>query len=129
MDKDLVRAYVVEVINEDLYYKGLPKYAEKKKKKRGVIDRALSFITGKGSADEIFEEWAEDQELYGVDLDEYPDIRDQIKKFVRDNYEKAETRAKGDKYKLERILRRGIDNKFRKFLSQMKASSEILEDI
>lgn len=125
--EEILRSYVRSAINEDLYFKGIPKYIEQKRK-RSFFDKVTSFLTGRGAPDEIFEEWSEDQELYGVDLNEYPELRDKIKQFVRDNYDKAEARARGDKNKLERILRRGIDNKFQKQLHMLKARSENLDD-
>ena len=120
----LLREYVKEVLSEDLYF-CRPKLG---KKKQGLLSKAKSFFTGHGKADSFFNDWVEDQEMYGVDVEAFPDLRDKIKNFVRVKYPVAIIRSKGKADRVDSIMRRAINNKFRKELNDLKAKSEDLDD-
>lgn len=128
MNELLLQAYVREVLNEKLYFHGFGKNKKPKKKERSVLSRIKSAITGHGAADKFFDEWVRDQELYGIEVDSDKNLFDRIKNYVREKYEIAYQRIGDNQSKIDTVMRRAINNKFRKELSTLRDKFEDLEN-
>ena len=118
MNKKLLKEYVKHAVHEAYFIRPIGK----KDAEKGILSKIKDFFFKPNEADQISQDWIEEQELY-YDSDFSADLKDKIKKYSKEKFSRLIQRTKGDVQKAKRQLRRSLDVKFNKEISDIKRAA------
>jgi len=117
----LLKEYISEILQEKHYWYG--KTAEESEAQDGFFSKIKSLFFG-DSVDKFVDEWLEDQSTYyDVELDD--NFEKEVKDFVKKKFKKALARAKGDKDKAMKLMRRALDIRYSRKLKDLEKKNSI----
>jgi len=128
MKEELLREFVGEVISE-INFSFKNSEPKKKKKQAGIWSKIKGLFSRNQEADQLSDDWIEDQELYG-DVELPDDLKEKIRDFVRAKYPAVASRLANKPDKLDKVFRRALDTKFSGPIRQIMKSQEqsLLDD-
>ncbi len=117
----LLKEYISEILQEKHYWYG--KSAEESESQDGFFSKIKSLFFG-DNVDKFVDEWLEDQSTYyDVELDD--NFEKEVKDFVKKKFKKALSRAKGDKDKAMKLMRRALDIRYSRKLKDLEKKNSI----
>jgi predicted metal-dependent hydrolase len=117
----LLKEYISEILQEKHYWYG--KSAEENEDQEGFFSKIKSLFFG-DNVDKFVGEWMEDQSTYyDVELDD--NFEKEVKDFVKKKFKKALSRAKGDKEKAMKLMRRALDIRYSRKLRDLEKQNSI----
>lgn len=124
MSQKLIKEYIEAVLQEGGFFYDPTKLEkpEKKKKEKSWWQTLLSRFDSNAPADELSEEWIEEQELY-YDADFSEEVQKKVKEYTRAKLPRIASRAKGDLEKAKRLTKRALETKFNPELQDMKRAA------
>lgn len=115
MSEDTLRAYLRQVLKEEYFKRD---YENDMKISFPIMKKVRNFFFGE-NADDIVDEWLDSKESY-YDISFEEDFRDEVKNFSNKVYKKALNRAKDNKEKAVKMLKKTLDIKYTKKLRDLE---------
>lgn len=124
MSQKLIKEYIQTVLLEKGFFLDAQSTdkSKDKKKKKGWWNTLMSRLSSTAAADELAEEWIEDQELY-YDADFSDEIKEKIQEYTRVKLPRIVSRAKGDTEKAKRLTKKALETKFNPELQKLRQAA------
>lgn len=127
MSEKLIKEYVESVLREGGFFYDLQRTFSNKEEERGKKNKSwwktfLSKFDSNAPADELTEEWIEEQELY-YDANFTEVVKKKIKEYTRAKLPRIASRARGDMQKANRLVKRALEKKFNPEVQELRKAA------